>query len=60
MEKLEIINELDKKNPHSKRYLGRTYNMTEGAIRKIWQNKEEIKKRCAEMSEETEIKNAVL
>ena len=41
-----------KKKTSSKRYLGRTYNVTEDAIRKIWQNKEEIKKRCAEMSEE--------
>ena len=53
VERLEIINELEKKKKtSSKRYLRRTYNVTEGAIRKIWQNKEEIKKRCAEMSEE--------
>ena len=35
VERLEIINELEKKKTSSKRYLGRTYNVTEGAIRKI-------------------------
>ena len=35
VERLEIINELEKKKTPSKRYLGRTYNVTEGAIRKI-------------------------
>ena len=38
-ERLEIIKELEKKKLRSKRYKGRTYNITEGAVRKIWSNR---------------------
>ena len=36
LKRLEIINQLEKKNLPSKRYLGRNFNVSECAIRKIW------------------------
>ena len=45
LERLEIINQLERKNPPGKRYLG--FNVSEGAIRKIWQNRDETKRRSA-------------
>ena len=56
LERLEIINQLERKNPPSKRYLGRSFDVSEGAIRKIWQNRDEIKRRSAYMSEQRKIK----
>ena len=56
LERLEIINQLERKNPPSKRYLGRSFNVSEGAIRKIWQNRDEIKRRSADMSEQRKSK----
>ena len=50
LERLEIINQLERKNPPSKRYLGRSLNVSEGAIRKILQNRDEIKRLSADMS----------
>ena len=42
LERLEIINQLERKNPPSKLYFGKSFNVSEGAIRKIWQNRDEI------------------
>ena len=43
LERLEIINQLERKNPPSKRDLERSFNVSEDAIRKIWKNRDEIK-----------------
>ena len=51
-QKLEIINELDKPTPPSKRSLGRRFNVQEGAIRYVWSNREEIKKRSSQLPED--------
>ena len=40
LERLEIINQLERKNPPSKRYLGRSFNVSKCAITKIWQNRD--------------------
>ena len=53
---MEIINKLKRKNPPSKRYLGRSFNVSEGAIIKIWQNRDEIKKRSTDMSKQRKSK----
>lgn len=55
-QKLEIIKELEQQHPLSKRALGRKFNVTEGAIRKVFTNRDNIKKRSAELSEETKNK----
>ena len=52
LERLEIINQLERKNPPRKRYLRRSFNVSEGATRKIWQNRDEIKRRSADISEQ--------
>ena len=49
--KLEIIQELEKNNPPSKRSLGRKHEVTEAAIRYIWKNKDVIKSRATNMSD---------
>ena len=49
--KLEIIQELEKNNPPSKRSLGRKHEVTEAAIRYIWKNKDVIKSRAKNMSD---------
>ena len=42
LERLEIIKQLERKNTPSKHYLGRSFDVSEDAIRKIWQNRDEI------------------
>ena len=48
----DIIAKLSRSNPPSKRSVAREFDVTEGAIRKIWENREEIQNRCASMSED--------
>jgi hypothetical protein len=52
-ERNEIILQLSTKKPPSKRSLARSYNVSEGAIRKVWLNKDNIQNRSALMSEKT-------
>ena len=51
-ERCEIIAKLQKINPPSKRSLAREYDVSEGAIRKVWENRDKILERSALMSEE--------
>ena len=53
---LEVISRLSKPNPSSKRNIARQYEVSEAAIRKVWSNREGIRKRSALMSEETKKK----
>ena len=48
--KLEIIEELSKPKPSSKRSLARRYNVTEGSIRYIWSKRKIIKDSAFQMS----------
>ncbi len=48
----EIISKLSKTNAPSKRALAREYNISEGTIRKVWDNHEVILERFALLSEE--------
>ena len=50
--RLKIIEELEGPNSRSKRALGRFYNVSEGAIRKTWINREVIKRRSKDFSDE--------
>ena len=52
-QRLDIIAKLSKPNPPSKRSVARVYEVSEGAIRKIWENREAIQQRCALMSQES-------
>jgi len=49
--KLEIIEELSKPKPSSKRSLARRYNVTEGSIRYIWSKRKIIKDSSSQMSD---------
>jgi hypothetical protein len=49
----EIITKLNKTNAASKRAIAREYNVSEGAIRKVWDKREQILERSALMSDET-------
>ena len=49
--KLQIIEDLEKNKPESKRSLARKYEVTEAAIRYIWKNKDSIKSRASTMSQ---------
>ena len=51
----EIIAKLSKSNAPSKRMLGLEYEVSEGAIQKVWDNRENILQRAALMS--TDAKN---
>jgi hypothetical protein len=48
----KIISKLSKTNAPSKRALAREYNVSEGAIRKVWDNREAILEQSALLSEE--------
>jgi hypothetical protein len=52
-QRCEIISKLSKTNAPSKRALAREYNVSEGAIRKVWDNHEAILERFALLSKET-------
>jgi hypothetical protein len=51
-QRCEIISKLSKMNAPSKRALAREYSVSEGAIRKVWDNQEVILERFALLSEE--------
>ena len=55
-QRLEVISKLNQPNPPSKRSIARQYEVSETAIRKIWLNRENIRKRSALMSEDTKKK----
>jgi hypothetical protein len=52
----KIISKLSKMNAPSKRALAREYNVSEGAIRKVWDNQEAILERSALLSKEAKEK----
>ena len=52
-ERCEIIAKLQKINSPSKRSLAREYDVSEGAIRKVWENRDKILERTALMSEKS-------
>ncbi|KAF5185902.1 Tigger transposable element-derived protein [Thalictrum thalictroides] len=52
-ERCEIISKLSSNNPPSKRSVARQYGVSEGAIRKVWINRESITTRSAQFSDET-------
>jgi hypothetical protein len=52
----EIIAKLSKTNVPSKRAIAREYDVTEGAIKKVWDKQEQILERSALMSDETKEK----
>ena len=41
-QRLEIIEKLSKPNPPAKRVIARTYGISDTAIRKIWNNRDDI------------------
>ena len=51
-ERCEIIAKLSKTSAPSKRAIAREYDVSEGAIRKIWQNREAIQERSVLLNEE--------
>jgi hypothetical protein len=51
-QRCKIISKLSKMNALSKRALAQEYNVSEGAIRKVWNNREAILKRSALLYEE--------
>jgi hypothetical protein len=51
-QRCEIISKLSKTNAPSKRALTRKYNVSEGTIRKVWDNQEVILERSALLFEE--------
>jgi hypothetical protein len=51
-QRCEIILKLSKTNAPSKRALAREYSVSEGAIRKVWDNQEAILERSALLSKE--------
>jgi len=52
-ERLDVISKLSKPAPPSKCSLAREYGVTEGAVRKVWKQKDEIQQRSMSMSVET-------
>jgi hypothetical protein len=48
----EIIAKLSKTNAPSKRAIAHEYDVNEGAIRKVWDKREQILEQCALMSNE--------
>jgi hypothetical protein len=52
----EIISKLSKTNPPSNRTLAREYDVSEGAIRKVWEKRDSILERFALLSEEAKQK----
>jgi hypothetical protein len=55
-QRCEIIMKLSKTDAPSKRAIVREYNVSEGAIRKMWDKREQILKRSALMSNEAKEK----
>jgi hypothetical protein len=51
-QRCEIIAKLSKTDAPSKRAIAREYDVSEGAIRKVWDKREKILKRSALMSDE--------
>lgn len=52
-DRLEIISKLSRPDPPSKRSIAREYDVSDGSVRKIWKQKEEIQVRSMLMSPET-------
>ena len=50
-QRCEIISKLSKTNPPGKRALAREYDVSEGAIRKVWEIRESILERSVLLSE---------
>jgi hypothetical protein len=46
-QRCEIVSKLSKTNTPSKRALGQEYNVSEGSIRKVWDNREAFLERSA-------------
>lgn len=55
-QRCEIISKLSKTTAFSKRAIAREYEVSEGAIRKIWLNREAIQERSALLTQETKEK----
>jgi hypothetical protein len=55
-QRCEIISKLSKTNPPSKRVLAREYDVSEVAIRKVWEKRDSILERSALLSEEAKQK----
>jgi hypothetical protein len=55
-QRCEIIVKLNKTDAPSKRTIAREYDVTEGAIRKVWNKREQILERSTLMSDETKEK----
>jgi len=55
-QRCEIIAKLSKTDAPSKRAIAREYDVTEGAIRKVWDKREQILERYALMSDEAKEK----
>jgi hypothetical protein len=55
-QRCEIIAKLSKTNAASKRAIAREYDVSEGAIRKVWDKREQILERSALMSDEAKKK----
>ncbi|CAK9238636.1 unnamed protein product [Sphagnum troendelagicum] len=55
-QRCEIIAKLSKTNAASKRAIAREYDVSEGAIRKVWDKQEQILERFALMSDEAKEK----
>mmetsp|Transcript_40504 Transcript_40504/g.95132 ORF Transcript_40504/g.95132 Transcript_40504/m.95132 type:complete len:253 (-) Transcript_40504:62-820(-) len=54
-DRIEIIAELEKSKPPSKRKIARKYGVGESAIRRLWNNREVVKARSKDMNEDTKI-----
>ncbi|KAI6650796.1 hypothetical protein LOD99_7855 [Oopsacas minuta] len=52
-----VIAKFSEPTPPSKRSLAREYEVSKGAIRKVWKNREVIRKRSALLSEQTKTKS---
>ena len=55
-QRCEIIAKLSKTDAHSKRAIACEYDVSEGAIRKVWDKREQILERYALMSNEAKDK----
>ena len=55
-QRCEIIAKLSKTDAHSKRAIAREYDVSEGAIRKVWDKREQILERFALISYEAKEK----
>ena len=55
-QRCEIIEKLSKTDAHSKRVIAREYDVSEGAIKKVWDKWEQTLERSALMSDEAKEK----